>query len=99
MTSAVLDDWRAADVPPRLRAGLVLVERISRHPDDLTRVDLAAARAAGLSSAAIRDLAYVVAMFSTIVRIADALDWAVPSDFSGSANMLVRFGYRLPPLL
>lgn len=86
-------------MPARLRAGLVLVERITRHPDDLTRADLDAARAAGVSNDAIRDLAYVVALFSMIVRVADALDWAVPEDFGGSAKMLVRFGYRLPPLL
>jgi alkylhydroperoxidase family enzyme len=99
LTNAVLADWRTADVPPKLRAGLALVERIARSPDELTVADLDAARAAGVSNPAIRDLAYVVALFATIVRVADSLDWAIPDDWSEGAKMLVRYGYRLPPLM
>ena len=37
--------------------------------------------------------------FSTIVRIADTLDWDVPSEFDDSKKSLVKFGYALPPFM
>jgi alkylhydroperoxidase family enzyme len=86
-------------VPARLRATFGLIEAMVRRPDAITAADIDAVRAAGVSDAAIRDAAYVCALFSTIVRVADALDWAIPASFDGSRTALVKFGYRLPPLL
>ena len=82
---------------PQLRAMLTFLEGMTLRPDELTGADLQAVRAAGVSREAIRDAAHVCALFCTIVRIADALQWHVPADWSGSASSLVKFGYRLPP--
>ena len=58
--------------------------------------DLTALREAGLTDRAILDATYVCAGFSIIARIADALDFKVPSEelFARAARLLVIFGYR-----
>lgn len=76
-----------------------LVEKMVREPGGLGPTDIQALRDVGVSDAAIRDAAYVCAMFSTIVRIADTLDWDVPSEFDDSKKSLVKFGYALPPFM
>lgn len=78
-------------------AVLDLLEVMARQPGDLSSEKVRAVRAAGVPLEAIRDAAYVCALFSTISRIADALGWDVPADFSSSRTSLVKFGYRLPP--
>lgn len=75
------------------------IEKMVLNPTHIAREDIDALRAQGLTSAAIRDAAYVCALFSMIVRVADALDWNVPASFDASRKALVAFGYRLPPLL
>jgi hypothetical protein len=41
---------------------------------------------------------YVCALFNVIDRIADALDFAIPTEaeFTKGAPLLLRAGYRLP---
>ena len=74
---AVLEDWRTAPVPDELRAALGFVEALTLHPDEL---DVAPMRDAGLTDRDIEDVALVCAVFNVIVRLADTLDFEVPSD-------------------
>lgn len=76
---------------------LGFLEQLTLHPNQLGPAALQAVRDAGVSDDAIRDAAYVCALFSTITRLADALNWDVPDDFTGSKLSLVKFGYKLPP--
>ena len=78
---------------------LVFLEKVCLNPDALGQADIAAVKATGVTTAGIREATYVCALFSTIVRIADTLNWDVPDTFQTSRKMLVKFGYRLPPLL
>lgn len=96
LTQAVLEDWRTAPVDERLRATLGFIEKLTLSPEEVGPDDAAAARAAGVSSAALRDAVYVCALFNVIDRIADALDFAIPppEGFRRGAKMLLRFGYR-----
>jgi len=94
----VLDDWRTAPVDQKLRATLGLLEKITLSPDEVGPADAALARRAGVTDSALRDAVYVCALFNLMDRIADALDFALPTPegFRQGAKILLRFGYRQP---
>jgi uncharacterized peroxidase-related enzyme len=96
LVSAVLDDWRTAPVGEKLRATLGFLERLTLSPGEVTPADVAPLRAAGVSDRAIEDAIQVCALFNLIDRVADALDFEVPSpeSFAQSAEMLLKRGYR-----
>ncbi len=95
MTAAVLADYRTASISAKLRATLAFLEKMTLAPDALERDDADAARAAGVTDAELRDAAHVCAAFNVIVRIADALEFDIPSDaiFHADAKMLLKRGY------
>jgi len=76
---AVVEDWRTAPLAPELAATLPFLERLTLRPEELTPADAEAVYEAGVSEQALRDAAAVAAMFSMIVRLADALGWDVPT--------------------
>jgi uncharacterized peroxidase-related enzyme len=94
---AVERDWRTAPVSERLCATLGFLEKLTLRPDDVTRADADAVRAAGVSDAALVDAIHVCAFFSMIVRLADSLGWDVPSfeEFSARADSMLSSGYAL----
>lgn len=89
---AVFDDWRTAPVSPELRAALGFVEALSLHPDE---VDVAPLRREGLTDEDIETVAAICAAFHIIVRIADALDFEVPTEeeFARHAPKMAARGY------
>lgn len=93
----MLDDWRTADVEPRLKAMLGFLEKLTLQPDTIGPADVEALRAAGVDDDAYRDAVYVAFLFNTITRIADSLGWDIPEDagFEASATMLLSRGYVL----
>ncbi len=92
---AVLDDYRSAPIDERLRAMLAFLEKMTLTPDALTEQDAAAVRAEGVSDEMFDDAVNVCAAFNMIVRVADALEFAVPSreKLAADAKILLRFGY------
>jgi hypothetical protein len=68
---------------------------LTQRPDELTEADAEAAYAAGVSREALRDAATVCAFFSMITRLADSLDWDVPSSdrLTGRAPAMLEGGY------
>jgi alkylhydroperoxidase family enzyme len=94
---AVLADWRTAPLRPELAATLVFLEKLTLRPDELEPADAEAARAAGVSDEALREAATVCALFSMIVRLADALGWEVPSRerLAARAPAMLDGGYAL----
>jgi alkylhydroperoxidase family enzyme len=78
LVEAVLTDWSTAPVSPQLRATLAFVQTQALEPEQLSRNDLEAVRAAGVSEGAIRDAIYICGAFSILTRIADAFG-AVPA--------------------
>ena len=64
-----------APVSERVRAGLRLVETLTKHPRDLDEAMLAQLRGAGLDDEAIEDAANVAFHFNFINRLADAFDF------------------------
>lgn len=95
----MLADWRGAGLTPQLEAMLAFLEVMTLNPDSLGPSHVDAALAAGVTKEAVAEAAHVCALFCTITRLADVFQWDVPTDWSGSRESLVKFGYRLPPLL
>jgi uncharacterized peroxidase-related enzyme len=97
IAAAIERDWRTAPVGPRLTAVLVLLEVLTLRPQEFGPAQLAAARAVGISQAAMRDVIDICAIFCTINRIADAVDFAVPNAEArrADAKVLLRRGYGM----
>ena len=97
MWEAVETDWRTAPVDERLRAMLGFIEKLTLHPEELSREDADAVRAAGVSDEAMVDAIHVAALFNMITRLADALGWDVPEwdSFLARADSMLATGYSL----
>lgn len=72
---------------------LALLRQVALHPDSVPGSLVLRARQAGVSDAALRDALYVGALFNTIDRIADALNFSLKGP-DGSWYLL-NVGYRL----
>jgi alkylhydroperoxidase family enzyme len=96
----VLEDWRTAPVSERLRAALGFLETLTRRPSEITPASIRALRTAGLNDRAIREAVYVCFLFSVLDRLADALDFRLPSEEGTQTigNLLFRLGYGLSKL-
>lgn len=94
---AVYRDWRTAPVDERLRGTLGFLETLTLRPDELGPADADAVRAAGVSDEALVDAIHVAALFSMIVRVADALAFEVPpyESFLARAGTMLADGYDL----
>jgi alkylhydroperoxidase family enzyme len=94
---AVERDWRTAPVSPQVRETLGFLEKLTLHPEAVTRGDAEAVRAAGVSDDALVDAIHVCALFSMIVRMADSLGWDVPpfDSFLDRADGMLATGYLL----
>ncbi len=90
-------DWRTAPVSPRIAATLGFIEKLTLRPEEVTRADTDAVRAAGVSEEALVDAIHVCALFSMIVRLADSLGWDVPpfESFFERADAMLAGGYSL----
>lgn len=96
VVTAVLHDWRSAPISEQLRVTLGFLERLTLSPGEVTPTDVVPLRTAGVSDQAIEDAIQVCALFNLIDRVADALNFDVPSpaSFAQSAEMLLKRGYR-----
>lgn len=91
----MLDNWRTAAIHEKLRATLGFLEQVTFYPGTVGPDDIAPLRAAGVSEQAIEDALYVCVYFTIIDRVADALNFDVPTAeaFSKRADMLLERGY------
>jgi uncharacterized peroxidase-related enzyme len=94
----VLANWRTAEISDKLKAMLGYLERLTTCPDEVGPEDVRPLRAAGINEEAIVEAIHVCVTFSLIGRLADALDFKMPSAFANgrSAKMYYRLGYKLP---
>ena len=79
----IASDWRKAELEPGDRLLCEMAERLAVSSHALEDADIDRLRAAGLSDQAIHDAVQVIAYFSYINRIADALgvdeeEWLPP---------------------
>lgn len=90
-------DWRSAPVEPQLRATLGFLEKLTLRPDELTPADADDVLSQGVTKSALVDAIHVAALFSMIVRLADAFGWHVPSReaLAARAGASLDSGYAL----
>ena len=92
---AVLEDYRSAPIPEKLRAMLAFLEKLTLRPAEVGPDDMEPLRAAGLSDEEIEDAIHVCANFNIINRMADSLGFELVSEkvFESNARMLLKRGY------
>lgn len=92
---AVLAGWQTAPVGPRMRGALAFLEKLTLTPEAAGPDDVRAARAAGVSDAALREAIYVCFLFSTMDRLADAFGFeaADANELKRGEWILRHFGY------
>ena len=76
----MLADHETAPVEEPLRATLRFLRKVTLTPGEVGPEDAEAVRAAGASDEAIADALYVCFYFNLIDRIADSLDFDVPTE-------------------
>lgn len=95
VVQAVLEDYRTAPIPEKLRVLLAFLEKLTLRPDEVGPEDMTPLQAAGLSDEEIEDAIHACANFNVINRMADALGFDIPTQevYEGSARMLLKRGY------
>jgi alkylhydroperoxidase family enzyme len=83
-----------------VRATLGFLEKLTVRPDEVTHADAEAVLSAGVSEEALVDAIHVAALFAMIVRLADSLGWAVPTEdaLAARAPAMLASGYALATL-
>ena len=99
--AAALADPQRAPVRPEVRATLGFLEKLTLHPEWVGPEDIREVQATGVSAEAVADAIAVCTLFCAMNRVADALDFELPSqeDYRRIAPMLLRVGYRAQYLL
>jgi alkylhydroperoxidase family enzyme len=99
--SATLASGEKSAHDPKVQATLGLLEKLVRQPEQVSTADVDAVRAAGVTDDAIEDAAAVCALFTTMVRLADTLDFEVQEDesFEWGARKVLKRGYSFPRAL
>jgi alkylhydroperoxidase family enzyme len=97
---AVLEDWRTAPIPARLRATLKYLEALTLRPTEVDAAAIRELKAAGLNEQAIREAMYVCFLFNVLDRLADALDFTMPTDKEARTigKITFRLGYGIAKL-
>lgn len=95
IVDACLADYHTAPISEPLRATLTFLETLTLRPGDLRTSNAEHAMGVGVTRAQLTDAAAVAAVFNTITRYADALDFTIPTaaEFDKSAAMLLKRGY------
>lgn len=93
---AILHDYRTAPIDQKLRTTLGFLEKLTLWPEEVTTADLIPMRVAGVSDVAIEEAIQVCFLFCLIDKIADALDFTLPTPCSlhWVGRILVRIGYQ-----
>jgi alkylhydroperoxidase family enzyme len=95
LIQAALANWRSVPVTEPRRAMLGFLEKLTLHPSTLGDNDIQQLRDAGLSNQAVEEAIRVCFALTIVNRLADALDFEVPSDASTqrTARILFMAGY------
>jgi uncharacterized peroxidase-related enzyme len=95
LVAAALDDFRKANLPPKLYTILEFLEVLTKTPDELTRDQVAAILQSGISAEELEDAMAVVTLFSITVRCANAFNFEILSeqDLSRAAKRMLTQGY------
>ncbi len=97
---AVLADWRTAPIADRLRATLSYLETLTLRPGEITAETMRGLKAAGVTRRAIEEATYVCFLFNVLDRLADALDFTLPTaeEAETIGKLTFRLGYGIAKL-
>ena len=100
LVEAVLANWETAPVNEKLRSVLGFLQKLTLDPTQVTAADMAPMRRAGLSEMAIEEAIYVCFAFNIMDRLADALDFEIPTQkhFKTGGRFLYKLGYKATSL-
>jgi len=100
LIKATLANWRSAPGNEPRRAMLGFLEKLTLHPSTVGDNDIQRLRNAGLSDLAIEEAIEVCFAFTIVNRLADALDFEIPSGASTqrAARILFMAGYGMASL-
>lgn len=95
MVDAALNDFRKADLPPKLHAILPFLEIFAKTPEELSPEQVAGVLHSGISAQQLEDAMAVVVLFSITVRCANTFKFAMlnDADQSGAAKRMLKQGY------
>ncbi len=95
LVDAAVEDFRQAKLSSKVKAILVFLEIFAKTPDQLKPEDVITLLRDGMTQQDLEDAMAVVTLFSITVRLADALNFAIPDDgdFSRSAPRMLEKGY------
>jgi uncharacterized peroxidase-related enzyme len=86
LAAAVMDDYRAAGLPPADVAMLDFAVKLTREPSAMSRDDVEALRAHGFDDAAVHEVVQIAAMFNYYNRLADGLGIDPEPDWGGAGG-------------
>jgi uncharacterized peroxidase-related enzyme len=86
LADALLVDYRAAPLEPKMKDLLSFAEKVARDPRQINQDEIAKLRSEGFSDRAILDATHVVGFFSYMNRIVQALG----ADDKAGASVLQR---------
>jgi hypothetical protein len=94
----VFADPATAAISDQLKAALELVRELTLSPEEVGGDDIRAMLNAGVSEDGVVDVVYVCFAFNLIDRVADALGFDLMDEegYRQAAQVLLRFGYKLP---
>ena len=92
----MFEDWRTAPIEEPLRAALGFIEALTLAPVEVGPEMIEPLRAQGLTDRDIEDVSVICALFNVIVRLADTLEFDVPTPeaFEKFAPMMLKRGYK-----
>jgi uncharacterized peroxidase-related enzyme len=95
LVKTALEDFRQAKLSPKLETILVFLEILTKTPDELTAEHVRTLLHNGITQPELEDAMAVITLFSITVRLANALDFAIPGDgdFSRAAKRMLEQGY------
>lgn len=95
VVQAVLDDWGAAPIDEKLRAMVGFLEKLTLSPGEVGPDDGKLLQKVGISIQAAEDAIVVCTLFNIIDRVADSLNFAVPTpaDFARTASNSTTHSY------
>lgn len=86
-----------APIDDSMKALLSFLKKLTLTPNEVNSADISELMEMGLSKQAIEDAIQVCVLFNIIDRIADTMEFHVPSDetFAKMAGPMLKMGYRL----
>lgn len=96
LVKRTLERYEDAGLDARLQTTLSLLEQMTLRPEEVSEVEIKRALDAGVSHEALDDAIHICFLFNVIVRVADAMDFGVPTKEEAirNAKIVLKRGYK-----